>query len=363
MVSDASACGGGGARLQGFVLPGWTPPVLSHEQTGYLHPACGQVRRSPQALEVDRQAQMPARAAALQRAQAARAKQTQEQEAIAGRSPLEAAKSQGDVLTTGIGAEAISPKRSLAREAEARFTSAGASLAEFVSGGAQRSSEHAAMRPLGPGAFFIATAPNPFAGSRQSVMECMFFSDDIDRKISGCSDLLADAQGEPRPGIDYVKADQRRDPKNLAAAHYHRAFGLRLKHDLKSALADLDAAVERAPGLASIVDQRGRVHGELGQTELAIADFTQAIRLAPKYVPTYQTRAATYYGRGELDKAIADASEAIRLDPKLAKSWLIRAISLEKAGRRDQALADYRHAAELDPTNALAHAGITRLGG
>jgi hypothetical protein len=43
-----------------------------------------------------------------------------------------------------------------------------------------------AGRPLGPGAFFIPAGPNPFAGPT-AVFDCKFFSDDIDRKIKGCS--------------------------------------------------------------------------------------------------------------------------------------------------------------------------------
>jgi len=38
--------------------------------------------------------------------------------------------------------------------------------------------------------------PNPFAGPAESVMECMFFSKDLDRKIKGCTDLIADAAGD-----------------------------------------------------------------------------------------------------------------------------------------------------------------------
>jgi hypothetical protein len=51
-------------------------------------------------------------------------------------------------------------------------------------------------RPLGLGAFFFADGPNPFAGPAESVMECMFFSKDLDRKIKGCTDLIADAAGD-----------------------------------------------------------------------------------------------------------------------------------------------------------------------
>jgi hypothetical protein len=100
------------------------------------------------------------------------------------------------------------------------FTLAGVMLLAGSAASAQPGDANTVGKPFPPGAFFISTGPNPFAGPFEAVADCKFFSSDIDRKVKGCGDLIADAAGEPRADVVYVKVEARRDPKNLAAAHY-----------------------------------------------------------------------------------------------------------------------------------------------
>ncbi len=210
------------------------------------------------------------------------------------------------------------------------------------------------VKPLGPGAFFIATGPNPFAGPSQAVTDCMFFTPDIDRKINGCSDVLADAAAEPRPNVAYAKLDQRRQANNLAAAHYHRAMGLRQKRDQNGALADLDEAVKLAT-FAPIFNVRGQVHADLGQFDQAIADFTESLKIDPESAPSHHFRGAAYAQRGKYDLAIADFSEAIRIDPNLTNAYFIRGEIFRTAKQFDRAIEDLTQVIRLDPKHVLAY--------
>ncbi len=210
-------------------------------------------------------------------------------------------------------------------------------------------------RPLGPGAFFFADGPNPFTGPAEAVTDCMFFSKDIDRKIKGCTDLITDANGEPRSGIAYRKVEERHDPKNLAAAYYHRALGHRERGNGEEAQADLDEAIRLNAQMPKAFDARGRLQFESGRLDLAISDFNEAIRLDPNSAHIHHHRGAAYSQKGRNDLAVADFNEAIRLDPKLVNARYNRGEIYRMQDQLDLALQDLNEVIRRDANHALAY--------
>jgi tetratricopeptide (TPR) repeat protein len=220
---------------------------------------------------------------------------------------------------------------------------------------AQSDTGKVASRPLGPGAFFLADGPNPFAGPVEAVTDCMFFSKDVERKIKGCSDVITDAGGEPRQDIAYRQVEERRHPKNLAAAYYHRALGYREKGNAEGALADLDEAIRLDAQMPKAFDARGRIQFDKGRLDPAVKDFNEAVRLEPNTALFHHHRGTAYSQKGEEDLAIADFGEAIRLDPKLVNAYYNRGEIHRTQGRLDLALRDLDEVIRRDAKQALAY--------
>lgn len=106
--------------------------------------------------------------------------------------------------------------------------------------------------------------------------------------------------------------------------------------------------------LALVYVNRGNVHDNLGDFDLALADYAEALGLRPGFVPALANRGVAYSLRGEYELAIADLDTAIELDPSDAFARFSRGNVYRKMGEFDQALADYTRAIELEP-NASAY--------
>jgi tetratricopeptide (TPR) repeat protein len=256
----------------------------------------------------------------------------------------------------GQGGFAMTAPGSISSAAIAVCACVAAALVAPASAQSQPPSTQAVGRPMGPGAFFFADGPNPFAGPAEAVFECKFFSNDTERKIKGCTDLITDAKGEPRSGVAYVRVGERRGASNLAAAYYHRALGHRERGAVKDAEADLDEAIRLDPQMPKAFDARGRLHHENGRPDQAISDLNEAVRLDPNSAYIRHHRGAAHSAKGQYDRAIADFSEAVRLDPKLVNAYFNRAeIYRRVKGDLKRALQDLNETIQRAPNHALAY--------
>jgi tetratricopeptide (TPR) repeat protein len=107
--------------------------------------------------------------------------------------------------------------------------------------------------------------------------------------------------------------------------------------------------------LAVAYNERGRVHNEKEEWDLAVSDFTAALELNPDMKEAYNNRGYAYNGKGFSDKAIADLNKAIELDPNVALYYSNRSWSYYQKEEYDQAITDGTKAIELDPTLAVAY--------
>lgn len=121
------------------------------------------------------------------------------------------------------------------------------------------------------------------------------FSDNVERRISGCSELIA------TPGIDqYI----------LSQAYAMRALGRSLQ----------------------------------GQYETAIRDYDQAIRIAPDFAVALNNRAWAYFKWGRGADGLADVEKSLQLDPLSHHAYDTRAHILQALGDATAALRDYERA-------------------
>ena len=156
----------------------------------------------------------------------------------------------------------------------------------------------------------------------------------------------------------------------------------------RSALADLDKAIELDPNDPFFYWDRGRIYAFQLDFDEAISDYTKAIELKPDFAAGYldrglvkaysgpgmprdavgaiadfdkalalgSTNPIIYYNRGktylwlnESQKAVADFNKALELNPDDPKIYNARGLAYKMAGNKEAALSDYRLYLELAP--------------
>jgi tetratricopeptide (TPR) repeat protein len=130
----------------------------------------------------------------------------------------------------------------------------------------------------------------------QSALDC--FSDDNERRITGCSDIIA------APGTN---------PDDLATAYAMRALGYSLKGLYDLAVPDYDRALSINPDFAVALNNRAWAYFKWGRAQMGITDVEKSLALAPGSPHTYDTRAHIRQTLGNPSGAMADYEMAMRL--------------------------------------------------
>jgi tetratricopeptide (TPR) repeat protein len=165
-------------------------------------------------------------------------------------------------------------------------------------------------------------------------------SADWDRKIAGCTKLLA----EPRF-----------PPAALSTIYAARGSGWAAKNDFARAIVDFDESLRLNPKNLVALNNRGAAWLLRGEPTRAIADLDAAIGLDPKNPASFAARGALWRQLREFDKSIADLNECIRLDPKQSQAYNNRALTWKDAGDYDRAIADLNEAIRLNPADEKAY--------
>ena len=84
--------------------------------------------------------------------------------------------------------------------------------------------------------------------------------------------------------------------------------------------------------------------------DAAIAAFGDMIKKKPKADLLINQRGNLYMQKGDTTHAIADYTRAMKLKPDDFWAYVLRAGAYEKAGQRDNAIADYKAALARHPT-------------
>jgi tetratricopeptide (TPR) repeat protein len=133
------------------------------------------------------------------------------------------------------------------------------------------------------------------AARSDTIADC--FSEDNERRITGCTSLL------DVPGLS--KAE-----KSLAYAMRALAHSLKGQYDL--ALPDYDHAIELDPSSAIALNNRAWAYYKTGRTRRGLRDVDKSIQLQPNSAHAHDTRAHIYQLMGNTTKALADYERAVR---------------------------------------------------
>lgn len=206
---------------------------------------------------------------------------------------------------------------------------------------------------------------------------CANFSDSPDKRIEACSAVIArlptlesetaffsaEKVEDLSKSIDRILTAGGFDTTwmNIAAAIGLRGVAYAEKHDLKSALVDINNAIDKAGrmiyrnGTASTLDRmmlkRGDIFMEMGEYQRAEDDFRTVARV--NLVAEAHTRlAALHFTRGRHDQAQEEIRIALKRDPKDGLAYSLRGrIGLAQGDYR-KALEDCQQAVDIQPKSS-----------
>jgi tetratricopeptide (TPR) repeat protein len=135
-----------------------------------------------------------------------------------------------------------------------------------------------------------------FATSARADAATDCFSEDIDRRIEGCTALI-----------------ERRDNSvaDLSMAYAMRALAFSLKGRYDTAVRDYDAAISMKPDFAVALNNRAWAYFRWGKPETGLPDVEKSLELSPTSPHALDTRAHIRQAMGDPKGALQDYDKAV----------------------------------------------------
>jgi len=134
------------------------------------------------------------------------------------------------------------------------------------------------------------------SGSLRASAAIDCFGEDIDRRISGCTELI-----ERR---DTSRAD-------LSVIYAMRALAYSLKGKYETAIRDYDVAIDMQPDYAIALNNRAWAYFRWGKAATGLADVEKSLRLSPYSSHALDTRAHIRQALGQPEAALRDYNQAM----------------------------------------------------
>lgn len=131
--------------------------------------------------------------------------------------------------------------------------------------------------------------------------------------------------------------------------------------ELRTALADLQAAVARAPDNPVLRFQLGRALVRQGQWDMARVQFEEAVKRRPGYLPPRFALAQYHLARRDFSAALTVAREMLELDPDNLPAKLLRHAALVAMGNLGQARKDLEVVLSEHPGSREAQLALASL--
>lgn len=141
-----------------------------------------------------------------------------------------------------------------------------------------------------------AMSAAPLPARADAAADCT--SEDNERRISGCTELLA------QPGLD---------PDLAALAYAMRALANSLKGKYEDAITDFDRAISIKPNFAVALNNRAWALFRSGRAEQGVNDVERSLAIQPMSPHALDTRAHIRQQLGQTAGAFADYDLAMRI--------------------------------------------------
>jgi tetratricopeptide (TPR) repeat protein len=148
-------------------------------------------------------------------------------------------------------------------------------------------------------------------------------------------------------------------------SEYARACAAAAASPSGQGLLTCNKALESEPlnrlGQAQTLTNRAVIRLALNDSTGALADYNAALDKAPELAAAYTGRAWVHLQRREFEAAREDADHAVTLDGKSARAFYVRGGANEMLGKTTDAYRDYQTAAKLDPNWAAPKTELARF--
>jgi len=163
--------------------------------------------------------------------------------------------------------------------------------------------------------------------------------------------MLLDDRDELRDGVERALSIDPEDPTALEALAHYRYH---IENDLEGALADLNKALETAPGSSSIWNSIGLVQGVRGDNRAAEAAFKQAIALDPLDPVAHANLAVQYLDEMRMAEAKREIDTALSVDPSFDVALVARGRYHLQNGEVNKAVEDLLAGSTANPAYSNA---------
>ena len=143
------------------------------------------------------------------------------------------------------------------------------------------------------------------------------------------------------------------EPRSLF--YYNRGVLHQQQKQLDLALSDYNKAIQINPNYVKPYNNRGLIYQQDEKLDLALSDYNRAIAIDPELAEAYYNRGIAYYFQGKLDLALSDYNRSLRINPDYAQVYSNRGIVYAERGQLDLALSDYNRSLEINPDYAITY--------
>ncbi len=134
-----------------------------------------------------------------------------------------------------------------------------------------------------------------------------------------------------------------------SAENYHlRGIAYSAHEQYEKAIADFALSLQKKPGTAGVLNNRGQVHYLQGDHDAAIKDFSAAINSAPDHFIALNNRALCLIAKEDYDGAMKDLNAALKLNKEYPEALNNRGVVFSKKGDYRAAIKDYSEAIKID---------------
>ncbi|WP_420852283.1 FecR domain-containing protein [Rhizobium mesosinicum] len=142
------------------------------------------------------------------------------------------------------------------------------------------------------------------------------------------------------------------DPDHPIALAARAAYKASYESDINGALADLNRAIELAPGASGTLNSLGLLQGARDDNGEAEKAFLKAIELDPQDPVPHANLAILYLDQSRMKEAKREIDTALAVDPSFDIALLARGRYYLQTGERDKALEDLLAASTANPAHS-----------
>jgi tetratricopeptide (TPR) repeat protein len=170
------------------------------------------------------------------------------------------------------------------------------------------------------------------------------------------------AQGDPRMALQEALArhNVQKNPADFEA-HYNLGAMLQAKHNLESAIAEYEAAVQLRPNDAAGNNALGAALVAAGRPQEAVSRLNTALKVRPDYFDAHYNLGFALAGQNDFSGAADQFQAALQLQPHDAAVEANLGAALAEMGNYAEAKSHFEHALQIDPNQPIAKEDLEAL--